>query len=283
MSSRALTLALALGALAAAPAVQAGEPDFPPTERLERARVCLRVGDLGCAGEELAAARARASELGGLGRVALERWTAEAALAAGDAEGAARALDALLALEPGYAPAAGELSAACASALAEARRRADQAPPSLAVHLPAARAEAGRPFAVEARVADPSGVARVVLRVAVADGTVVDVALGDAGEGRYRGAVPGPLVGVPELRLWVEAWDGLGNGPARWGGPEAPQRVVVRPREEAALTDRWWFWTAIGAGAVATGVVLAVLLAGEDGGPRPSEVGKLRVAPEFPR
>ena len=273
------------GARAGAPAETPEAPDtidFAPAVRLERARVCLRVTDLACAAVELSAARAGAADLDDAGRVELERLTAEVALARGDDRGAAAALDALLARSPAWAPAPEAATPALGDALGAARRRADHAPPELTVSAPGARVPAGKALRLDVAAADPSGVARVVLHVAVADGTVVDLAMGADAGGRFRAAVPAELVVVPEVRLWIEAWDGVGNGPARWGEPGAPQRVAVTPTDSGGVTSRWWFWTAVGAGAVATGVMLAVLLSSGGGQGGGNEVGGVQIVPEFP-
>jgi len=278
---RAVALGVAL-ALLTTHASFAAAPDLSPAVRLQRAQVCYRVDDLVCAGDELAAARARRAELDDAGRIELERLTAATALAAGEIAAAGAALDALLGLDPGWIPPE-SASSAFRDAWAEARRRADLSPPRLAVTAPPDRVRAGESVKVEAAASDPSGVDRVVLHVAMADGTVVDLAMPPSEGGHYRGTVPAELVVVPEVRLWVEAWDALGNGPARWGDRDAPQRVAVLPREEeGGLTSKWWFWTAVGAGAVATGVILAVALSGGGGSDGGDDTGSFSFDLELP-
>ena len=279
-----VAMALALVLTWSAP-LRAGEPpdgpDFPPAVRLERALVCYRVADLACAADELAAARARQGELDAAGQVELERASAEVALARGDAAATERALDALLALAPAWQAPEGT-SPELRAALTAARRRADRAAPTLTLAAAPKTARAGRALPIEASVGDPSGVSRVVLHVAAADGTVVDLGMvATAGDG-YRGTIPGELVRVPEVRLWVEAWDTLGNGPGRFGDASAPHRIAVTPADDDPVTAKWWFWTAIGAGAVATGVILAVALSGGGGDAQRTETGALHPVLRFP-
>lgn len=258
---------------------------------LARARVCRAALDYPCAERELAAARAGLAALAADGQREVLALSAEVALAQGKVTAADGHLDALLAVAPTFAPSRDAWPPAWRARLEAARRRApDRAPPALTVHLPVA-ARPGEPLPVSVVAEDPSGVAGVSVWLATTPGPLSG-STGRAGDApdhangpheppgggaehklattdgvTWRGTLPGVEVRGRALRVWVTAWDLRGNGPARWGSPEAPKVLPLaappgalatspgapgdRP-ESTPLVERWWFWAAIGAGVAAT-------------------------------
>ncbi len=311
----AVALSVTVSAAAWAPAARAAPPTGSPAPRgartavtparaLARARVCRAALDYPCTERELAAARAGLSALPADSQRDVLALSAEVALAQGRREAADDHLDALLALDPTFEPPLDAWPPAWRARLDAARARApDRLPPTLTVHLPVA-ARPGEPVTVEVVAEDASGVSGVSLWLARDAPSPVGATGGPRSadeqarspretklattDGKtWRGTIAGGAVRGPALRLWVTAWDQRGNGPARWGSPEAPKTLPVvappkppgpdeggapgaTPKAERGtpLVDRWWFWAAIGAGlaATATGTYLLVRPEGEPRG-----------------
>ena len=278
------------------PAKGAGRAAAAPkaARALARARVCRAALDYPCAERELAAARAGFAALAADGQREVLALSAEVALAQGKVTAADGHLDALLAVAPTFAPSRDAWPPAWRARLEAARRRApDRAHPALTVHLPVAD-RPGEPLPVSVVAEDPSGVAGVSVWLATSQEPISGSAVGpddaptrphgshgppgptaDGEEHKlattdgvtWRGTLPGVEVRGRALRVWVTAWDLRGNGPARWGSPEAPKVLPLaappgalatspgapgdRP-ESTPLVERWWFWAAIGAGVAAT-------------------------------
>jgi hypothetical protein len=279
---RPIAAALAGCLLAMTPArVAADTPPAPPPtgeDALARARLCLDAVDVPCASAELE--RALAGDLDPAERQLALRLLAELRLAAGARDEARALCVELLALAPGFSPAAWPES--WRAVLDEARRLApDRLPPTLSAALPGS-ATPGDGVEIEAEAKDPSGVARVELVVAPGD---LRFRLQTADGERWRVTVPGELVQTPGLQLRVEAWDRAGNGPAAFPADGA-HTVVVAPAPEAAatpITETWWFWTGVAVVTAGLAVGLAVWLGGNgDDDADGLRTGDLRVTPTFP-
>lgn len=260
-----------LAMVAAATLGQAPEASPTPAQRLVRARVCYAALDFTCTETELASARAEAETLSPPERLELWRLSAETALATD--QPAEAYLKELLREDPDFAPPEGAWGPAWREALEAARAALpDTAAPELTVEVPLPLAPN---VAVEivVQATDPSGVGRVSLVLPDAGPEPLRVALVTADGKAWRGTVPAEAVTLPALTLWVEAWDLRGNGPGRWGSPEAPRSVpVMAPVEEDEGFDAasaWWLWTSIGA-VVAAGVGVSLYFALSEGGGGPS-------------
>jgi hypothetical protein len=86
-----------------------------------------------------------------------------------------------------------------------------------------------------------------------------------SGAGAFAATIPGMQVEPPALEYFAEARDAAGAIVARAGSAEAPLTVDVRSRPPRPIYAKWWFWTAVGAGAVVTAVLVGVLAS--QGGP----------------
>ena len=258
-------------------------------ERLVRARLCMAALDYDCAREELALARAAADELGGAERQEALRMSAETALALELPREAERHLVDLLAVAPDFAPPPGAWPPAWREALDRARSLVpDTRPPRLVVEAPA-RVEVGREAAFRVQAEDRSGVAGVALLVRLPAGAgtgAVRFAMTTTDGRTWLGRVPAELVHGDALAVWIEASDRVGNGPARWGSPEAPQRLpVVRPLPEPTpLLETWWLWTAIGVGAaVVAGVAVGAYYLSEPDRREPASPPRAAIELVWPR
>lgn len=265
-----IALALVLAALAA-------EPPIPPAQRLPRAKLCLDALDYSCAERELAHAREALETFAPADRQEILRLSAETALSEARPDDAKAHLLALLALDPRFDPGPDAWPPAWRAVLDAARRDApDRLPPELEVEAPT-EVDAGKGFELVARARDDSGVGAVTLFVA---GRRLPMATTD--NETWRALVPAELVAGDTVGLYVEATDRHGNGPARWMSADKPFRVVVRaetvtlppppqrPPDEGSdpsVTETWWFWTAIGAAAIATGVTVWALTRGAEDEP----------------
>ena len=245
----------------------------PALDALERARVCWAALDVECADKALADARAAPEALTPSERLDLWRLTAEVALTGDRRPEALDALQHALALDPHFAPA---WSPAWNAVLADARRLApDRLPPELTVHPPTL-ARPGKPLAFEVAAVDPSGVHAVTLFVQGPSGEVA-IALQTADSEHWRGEIPKGLVRTPDLRLRVEATDRAGNPPATWPANGLAVVPVSAPEAGPPVTERWWFWTAIGAVVVGGAVALTLALTGDSGSASPSTDGRVPV------
>jgi hypothetical protein len=310
-STRVLVLALARGAIACAasglafgpalavpvppptheaPTIPAAHDPVPPSARaaLERARICWEAVDLACAARELTLARATLSDLEPAERLEVLRLSAELALAGDDREAARARCKDLLELEPRFAPTT--WPEAWRTVLDEARRLLpDRLPPRITLDPPRS-VPARKPVTLAVKVTDPSGAGRCELVLpatppATPEALPAELRLPLAtrdGE-TFELILPAERVRPPAVLFHVEAWDRAGNGPTRW--PEvgshalpvdAPPTVATPP-----LTERWWFWTAIGAVVVGGAVALALAL---DDAPAaaPGSSGDLAVTIELP-
>ena len=125
----------------------------------------------------------------------------------------------------------------------------------------------GTPLDFIAQVTDPSGVAAVRLQYRVRGGSTYGVLpLAPAAPTQFAGQLQPAAAHPPGIEFFVEAWDRLGNGPARLGAPDRPLFVEVRPAPKVErptpFYERWWFWTGVGA-AVAAGTAVALTAARE--------------------
>jgi hypothetical protein len=229
-------------------------------EHLERGRICAEALDYECAEEELAAARPGAEALDEARRTDLWRLSAEVALAEDRSADAVDHLGALLALDPDFTPPPGAWPPPWLAVLRSAHAAApDRSPPDMEL-LSAGPARAGEPHEIAVRARDRSGVGGVSAYVQSEVG-VREIQLSTSDGTIWRASLPPGLVLAPELRFWLEAHDSLGNGPARYGSPDAPRAVTVLPprAEQGSVFERWWFWTAVGAAIVAGSATVWVL------------------------
>jgi hypothetical protein len=100
----------------------------------------------------------------------------------------------------------------------------DTSPPTL-VHEDVQMAVRERPLVIEAKISDESGIFDpVVLWRVGSDGPFARAPLEDAGNGVYRAKLPKEIL-VADIEYFIEAYDGLGNGPARHGTADLPVHV----------------------------------------------------------
>ena len=209
-------------------------------------------------------------------RLAQEAYTylAFVQIAFNETDAAVDAFEHALAIQPDLTLAAP--SPRIAAALEQARRRhrakvraLDHDPPRQ-VHQPMARAPFGRAITIVDEVSDISGVKRVVLNYRIVGNRgFSSVTMERDPRGRYLATVPGVSVVRPGVEYYLEAWDGLGNGPGLKGSAGAPIRVEVVGGPLASLDDRagtapqpwykrWWIWaTVAGVVAIAGGAATA--------------------------
>jgi len=239
-------------------------PTVPPP--LERARVCWAAVDVECTAAALAEARAGLDALAPGEQIEVLALSAEVALSADDRAGAREHLRAVLERDPRFSPAWPE---AWLAEVAEVRRAMpDVLPPELALTLPASTPPK-RAVRVQVRATDPSGVARVTVRVAGRELACV-TADGEA----WLTEVPREIVKVPDLSLETVAVDRAGNAATR----HDVLPVVVPPEPPSPpLTSRWWFWTALGVGVAAATTTIVLLATGGDEGGSGAELGGLVV------
>ena len=243
-----------------------------PISALDRGRLCWHALDLPCAERELTLAYAERDQLAQPLRRELLLLLAELRLSS-DAPDAARAhLLELLDLDPAFAPATWPPE--WLSVLDEARRLApDRLPPTLSGALPI-EAPPQRPVTVTITATDPSGLSRVEL-VAADKRFVMSTTDGFT----YIVTLPRELLVPGRLPLQIEAWDRHGNGPTQY--PSTPHTLTIKPLPDSpALTERWWFWAAIGAAVAGTAVALALALTPTSSSPASS--GDLGVILELP-
>lgn len=175
---------------------------------------------------------------------------------------------------------------------------ADAEAPAI-THRAVEQAVEGQALIIRARIEDPSGVfaPSVYIRVEGMDASYVAIAMRavDGEPGVFEAVVPAARL-QGDLSYFVEAFDELGNGPARVGAPEAPLEVAVVPEaalpkprrppggwtsggtdvraatptpeddDDGGVLGSWWFWTLVGAAVV--GGAAAGVVALSDGGPR---------------
>jgi hypothetical protein len=128
---------------------------------------------------------------------------------------------------------------------------------SLRLDLPRG-ARTGREISIAA-IAEGATPARVVLRVR-GEGEIEWTRVEARREGdRFAIEIPARSE-AEELDVYAEARDARGRLIARAGGPLAPYHVPVRPGGggEDELTSEWWFWLAVGGGAVLVGGAIAI-------------------------
>lgn len=261
---------------------------LPARAALERARVCWEALDLTCAGRELTLARAALSDLEPTERLEVLRLSAELALSGDDHEAARARCKDLLELEPRFAPAT--WPEAWRALLDEARRLLpDRLPPRLILDPPRS-VPARKPVALVVKVLDPSGAGRCELVLDAPHASTPDSAppelrlpLATRDGETFELLLPAERVRPPAVLFHVEAWDRAGNGPTRWPEVGSHALPVDAPPVLAAtpITERWWFWTAIGA-VVAGGAVALALALDDAPAAAPGSSGDLAVTIELP-
>jgi hypothetical protein len=121
--------------------------------------------------------------------------------------------------------------------------------------LPAEWRSDGEPLTLRARLADATGVSRVRAWVmGEGDREYWSVELDAASGAEWSARLPAWKDRGTTAMFWVEAWDRLGNGPRRSGGPANP--FVVRLEEPAASAPAP---PATKHGGVAVGLLVAPL------------------------
>lgn len=166
----------------------------------------------------------------------------------------------------------------------------DGEPPAIE-HTAKPSTPTGQGLVIEAQMRDPSGIfaPTVYVRTVGVDRSFVSIAMQAVGPELYRAEVPASRV-RGRIQYFIEAFDEMGNGPARVGSPDAPLEVeAVEPpplpkvetlppkaavraeppeakdEDDGGILSTWWFWTLVGVAAAggAAGAYLAT-----QGGPR---------------
>lgn len=110
----------------------------------------------------------------------------------------------------------------------------DEAPPTVD-HAPAAQCIEGEALVIEAVIRDDNPIFAPAVYVRRAETSeYLSIAMAEVSPGRFRARLPAHLV-HSRLDYFIEAFDELGNGPARVGSPTRPISVSVVMREEASL------------------------------------------------
>lgn len=188
------------------------------------------------------------------------------------------------------------LFAVAALAIAAAPARAADTEAPVITHVPVAEAPEGQAISVRARIEDASEIFAPSVYVRPKGAEDYDNIAMRKVLDAYEAVIPAEQVDG-DLEYFIEAFDELGNGPAREGTPEAPlpisiydpakgpPTVVVAPPpapappppaapppnlvtttpppededDDSGVLGAWWFWTIIGVAVAgaATGVVLA--------------------------
>lgn len=148
-----------------------------------------------------------------------------------------------------------------------ARAQEDTEPPAI-VHDEVRSARVGEPVVIRATITDPSGVFDPTLLYRVAgDGEFLRLPMTKAtgeedawDEDRFEATIPGEVVGG-DLEYFIEAFDEMGNGPARYADADLPVKVRVLqvagpvPPQATAPTEgdgsTLWLVAGIAGGALA--------------------------------
>src|SRR5262249_38800294 len=99
----------------------------------------------------------------------------------------------------------------------------------------------GKPLTLTAKAADPSGVFGPVVYLRkkgmpATDYVALKMGASKTGTpGDYTVEIPAQLISVESLEYYIEAWDNLGNGPARSGTPENPHQLKVEEDKKVIL------------------------------------------------
>jgi hypothetical protein len=182
-------------------------------------------------------------------------------------------------------------------ALPCAAHAADTSPPRI-THVPIERAASGQAILVRCEIADDSAIFAPSLLVRGKGMKEFDTLdLRKTSGNLYEATIPAEQV-TGDLEYVIEAFDEIGNGPARVGSPESPLVIEVvdpsaMPPPEPVVTTppppppdvtggaaaassggglhtKWWFWTLI-VGAAAGGAT-AVFLATRSSTPESVEL-----------
>ncbi len=231
-----------------------------PSDRLDRARVAFAALDFEAAERELSIARASSSQLTKDQKSELFVLSAKTAMASERwADGRAH-LDALLEIDPAFAPPAGAWAPRWRQVLDAARAaRPDTDAPVLSL-LPHAPATAGQPLLFQVDARDPSGIASASARIGDQA-----IALQPVSAHTWGARIDATHVRAPSVNVEVIAHDTRGNRTAPTSF--AIEVAAISQPESAGLTSKWWFWAAIGVvavGGAAAGVAAAS--GGSDGG-----------------
>ncbi len=255
------------------PPVARGAPVRSLDERLVRVRLCVSVRDARCARDELM--RALSAQSGASPEQERELWVlkAEVALLTASPTAVAQALDALVAEVPEFGVQERKWPVEWQQALAEAlARRPDTSPPELQVDQ-GQRCQEGISCQWTVQAKDPHGVERVILVVSPGDGLpVLRLRFRRAQDEAWRVEIPAEILSSAELKVRVEAWDLLGNGPSGWPSGERNHSLAVSPAPviappevvDAPLWEQWWLWTLVGAGVAGLAVGIYFLAVPEE-------------------
>lgn len=135
------------------------------------------------------------------------------------------------------------------------------------------KASAGKPVAVKIDIEDPGKrIAALRIRwrrIGGPDYSTITLKY-DAKKASQEGLIPIAAVGQQKGRLtyYVEARDAAGRVVARSGSEDAPYEVELTPLKKKSSNWGWWTLGIVGgAAAIAGGIVAAVLLTKDKGGP----------------
>ncbi len=185
---------------------------------------------------------------------------------------------------------------------------ADTSPPRI-THNPIERAPVGQAIVVKCEIVDESAIFAPSLLVRAKGTKEFDtIDLKKTTSTTYEATIPAEQV-TGDLEYVIEAFDEIGNGPARAGSPEAPLVIkvfdpktapppppppvvpvteagpeVAPPAEpppaegsSGGVHTKWWFWTLIG--LAAAGGATAIIVVATSGG-APADVDLLISGPD---
>lgn len=230
-----------------------------PHDRLDRARVAYAALDFAAAEVELNEARAGSGQLTSEQRHEVFVLSAQTAMASERLADARVHLDALLDLDPMFAPAENAWSPQWLALLDAVRAaRPDGEGPVVTV-LPPQIAAPGEPLLIQIDAQDPSGIASAT--VIIGDR---ELAMTPLTGNSWGVRLEGTDVRAPSVQLQVVAIDTRKNA-------SAPKHVAIEvagpTSDDDGLTSRWWFWAALGVVVVGGGAAgVAVASSGSDGG-----------------
>jgi hypothetical protein len=272
---------------------EANQPN--PEQHIQRGTLCLEMMDYDCVDRELKALRDQITD-GGLRltpqqKRSIHLLSTESLLSQKNWEPARAEMKLLLRANPTFNPTPGAWPPEWTRILEETRALMPDSLGPVITFLSLSPDQAPGPWKLRVELRDPSGIGAVHLH-AQTGSRQNRVVMTTSNGVIWECTIPNDwgvrsADGRAQLSLWVEGFDLKGNGPGRLASQGRPKLVSLNPapglnapkpdREESILS-KWWFWTAVGAAAIAGGSTVYVLTQNNGSpDPPPYGTGSLRV------